>query len=328
MTKVNLVLAGAAMVFAVGCLVFFSDLRTERTRVHALEAQVAQLQREVTLPQPAASNGETAPTIEPPAQTVAAQPVAAGSTTAANKPVPTQDSADRDRRRRVLADPAYRAAALADKRLEMQSTYPQLASELGLSKNELARFLDFLAEQGVQENETDALSSFGEDMIQRRNALAEQHEREQRQFLGEQRFRAWNDYVKSAVARTLVAELRTQLATSSSPLREEQIKPLVKALAAEHQQHWAERQQNHAAAEWTDETPVTEKVAYMERRAELVEQWVARSQEAGAMHLDSTQQRILDELLEKDSERARAEVVTLRAFWEAEERQRTVPSSR
>ena len=40
------------------------------------------------------------------------------------------------------------------------------------------------------------------------------------------------------------------------------------------------------------------------------------------MYLDSTQQRILDTMLERESERARVEVVTLRAFWEAEQRAR------
>jgi hypothetical protein len=60
----------------------------------------------------------------------------------------------------------------------------------------------------------------------------------------------------------------------------------------------------------------------MERRAELVEQSSARSREAGAMYLDSTQQRVFDAMLETQNERARAEVVSFRAFWEAEQRAR------
>ena len=50
MTKANLVLAGAAVVFGVGCLVLFRDLSSERNRVHALETQVAQLQRDLKRP--------------------------------------------------------------------------------------------------------------------------------------------------------------------------------------------------------------------------------------------------------------------------------------
>jgi hypothetical protein len=322
MTRVNLVFAGIAMVFAMGCLVLFRQLSTERSRVHTLEAQVERLHLELARPQPVVSNDETAPAVERPAQPAATQTVPPRSTTPAAKPAPTQDSLERERQRRILADPAYRAAALTEHRHEMQSQYPGLASELGLSKEEADRFFNLLAEQSLQESESASNKLPGEDMQERRRALAERQKQERRQFLGEPRFQAWTEYVNSSSARALVGELRTQLATSSSPLREEQVKPLVKALAAEHQRHWAERTQNHASFEANELTPAADKVAYMERRAELVEQSVARSREAGAMYLDSTQQRTLDALLERQSERARAEVVTWRAFWEAEERQR------
>ncbi|HET9445360.1 MAG TPA: hypothetical protein VFO35_03825 [Steroidobacteraceae bacterium] len=325
MTRMNLMLTGIAMVFAAGCLVLFGQLSTERKRAHALEAQVERMRSELVRPRPAATT-ETAPAIEPPAQPVetqpvATQPAAASPTTAAAKPVSTEDSAERERQRRILADPLYRAAVIAENRRAMQSEYPGLATELGLSKEEADRFFNLLAEQSFQESESASKKQPGEDPQQRRRALFERQEQERRQLLGEQRFQAWTEYVNSASARTLVGQLRTQLATSSSPLREEQIKPLVKALAAEHQRHWAERQQNYASFE-SDESTTAERVAYMERRARLVEQSVARSREAGAMYLDSTQQRTLDALLEQASERAREEIVTWRAFWEAEERQR------
>jgi hypothetical protein len=321
MTKVNLILAGAAMVFAVGCLTLFRDLRTERSRAHSLEAQVAQLQREAIRPQSATSNDETAPATEPPAPTVAAQTVAAPATPTASKPDPTQESAAPGLYRRILADPAYRATAHAARRGELQSEHPHLASELGLSKKELDGFLDLLAEQALQEHESNASFQAGEDFQARRKVLDERQENERRQLLGEQRSKAWTEYVQGAETRELVGQLRTQLATSTSPLSEDQVKPLVKALAAEHRRHWAERQQNHADAAWTDATPVAERVAYMERRAELVEQWVVRAQEVAAMYLDSTQQRVLDKMLERQNERARTEVVTMQAFWEAEARQ-------
>ena len=221
----------------------------------------------------------------------------------------------------------------------MQSQYSQLASELGMSKEEADPFLDLLAEQALREGEYMMESMKkerdGEDLQQRQRAQMEQHkklmeqqEKERRQFLGEERFQKWTEYVNSAGARELVSELRTQLAMSTSPLREEQIKPLVKALAAEQQRHQAERTQNYNEFQFTDETPMAERVAYMERRAELVKQSVALSSEAGAMHLDSTQQRILDDLLERQSEEARFEIASWRAFWEAEQRQKAASRSR
>jgi outer membrane murein-binding lipoprotein Lpp len=330
MTRVNLVLVGAAAIFAVGCLLLLGDLSTERSRVRALESQVAQLQRDVERPRPAVASNETASANEPPAKIVATQPAVTPSATAASKPSTAKKTAEREReqQRRILSDPTYRAVAVAEHRRAVHAQYLQLASELGLSKEEADRFLDLLAEQSLRESESAMKEQDGEDMQKRCRALAEQQAKERRQLLGEQRFQAWTEYVNSAGARALVSELRTQLATSSSPLREEQIKPLVKALAAEQQRHWAERVQNYDGIQRTDEPPVAERVAYMERRAELVEQSVARSKEAGAMYLDSTQQRFLDELLERQSESARAEVTEFRAFWEAEERQRDGSRSR
>ena len=46
------------------------------------------------------------------------------------------------------------------------------------------------------------------------------------------------------------------------------------------------------------------------------------------MYLDTTQQRILNAMLETQSERARAEVVSFRAFWEAEQRAEASAHSR
>ena len=48
MTRMNIVLGAAALVFAAGCYLLFTEVNAERDRVAALEAQVAQLQREIT----------------------------------------------------------------------------------------------------------------------------------------------------------------------------------------------------------------------------------------------------------------------------------------
>jgi hypothetical protein len=322
MTKANVVLAAAAVVFAAGCLLLFRDLSTERNRVHALEAQVAQLQREVTSTQ--------SPPPEPPEPTAVPQPAATpanatASTPAIDKPAVAQANAERDIQRRVNADPAYRGILLSARRAGLQPQHPQLAAELGLSKDEEERFLDLLAEQSLRETEMVRKQPPGDVQEQRKKLFAQQ-EQERRKFLGEQRFQLWREYVNSAGARSLVSELRTQLATTNSPLREEQIKPLVKALAAEQQRHWAEREENYTTSD--PAATIEERVSYMERRAKLIEESMARSSEAGAMYLDSTQQRVLDAMLARQSERARAEVVSWRAFWEADERARAAPGSR
>jgi hypothetical protein len=254
MTKANIVLAAVAAVFGVGCLVLLRNLGTERTRILALEAQVAQLQRDLQRPVAAAA--------ESPEQTAPVQSAtssnAAASTAAATKPPAASASAEREIQPQVNADPAYRAVRLAERRSELLPEYPQLAADLGLSTDEAERFLDLLAEQSLRETEEEMKRPVG-DVQERRRKLFEQQEQERQAFPG---------------------------------------------------------------------APVAERVAYMERRARLVEESMARSKEAGAIYLDPTQQRILDAMLDRQSKRARAEVASWQTFWEADERARVAAESR
>jgi hypothetical protein len=201
-------------------------------------------------------------------------------------------------------------------------------AELGLSADEAERFLDLLAEQSVRENERAAKKGFGDDPTKWRRELHAQAEEERRAFLGEERFATWVEYVKSAPARAFVDDLRTQLATTIAPLREEQVKPLVKALATEHERHAEERRVNYEAevsanGQWTEATPAAEQIAYMERRAALIEQSLDRQREAGEMYLDPAQRREFDAMLDRRREQTRAELDSFQAQLEAAERTRS-----
>ena len=116
--------------------------------------------------------------------------------------------------------------------------------------------------------------------------------------------------MNTASARAFVDELRSHLATSSSPLREEQVKPLVKALAIEHERHAAERHENYQAevsrsGQWTEATPAAQQIEYMERRAALIEASLDRQQKAGEMYLDAIQQRVFKAMLDRHREHTR-----------------------
>jgi polyhydroxyalkanoate synthesis regulator phasin len=235
----NIVLAAAALLCAVGCLVLFTEVNEQRDRVRALEAQVAQLQQEMSATvttSPAVTTSTAAQTSEPPAQ-AAATPAPQSSAPAVSKPA----TAANNEWRQVLADPAYRRARLTAVRLDLQRGYPQLVAELGLSSDEAERFIDLLAEQRLRESEQDMKERSSRDHAQWRKELYAQFDKERRALLGEERFRVWTEYLQSTQARAMVSDLRTQLAITSSPLREEQVKPLVKALATEHARHAAER---------------------------------------------------------------------------------------
>jgi len=327
MTRMNIVLALAALVFAASCFMLFKESGAQRDRVRALEAQVAQLQREMTAAiansQPAATN----PAVEisqPPVQATPAAPPVPSNTPAVAKPATTANN----QWRKVLADPAYRRARLAETRLDLQRGYPQLVAELGLSQDEAERFLDLLAEQSLRENEQGMKERSGRDYAQWSRELYAQFENERRAFLGEERFRTWTEYVQSTRARGMVSDLRTQLATTTSPLREEQVKPFVKALASEHVRHAAERQENYqgetgGTGQWSEATPASQRIDYMERRDALIQASLDRQQEAGEMYLDSVQQREFNAMLDRQRERARIELEAFRAEAEATQRNRS-----
>jgi hypothetical protein len=326
MTNTNIVLAAAAVVLGAGCLVLFTDDGGQRNRVRVLEAQVAQLQRELTAattaPEPVTPD-PVAPTSERPAQ-VAAPPAVPPGPPAVAKP-----AADENREwRAVLADPAYRRVRIEYFRQQLRREHAQVVAEMGLSPEETERFLDLLAEQSVRENERAMKQQSGQDYARWKSEIDAQAEKERRAFLGEERFRTWTEYVKSTQARALVSELRTQLATTDSPLREEQVKPFVKALASEHERHHAERKENYEAetgrnGQWTEETPADQQIEYMERRAALIQASLDRQQEAAEIYLDSTQQREFKGMLDRRREQVRIEVESFRAQLEAAARVRS-----
>lgn len=336
MTKANIVLAAAAVVFAAGCFVLFKDLSAERNRVKALETQVASLQRDITADmntsEPAKADTAVL-TVEPPAQTARVKPAVPAATPASRAPTAAKPAAAQEQWRAVLADPEYRKSRLAEHRLRMQRGYREIVAALGLSQSEAERFLDLLAEQSLRDTELAFREQPGRDPMRQRRELHAQSEKERQAFLGEERFQTWVEFVNSAGARGFVSELRTELATTSSPLREEQIKPLVKALAAEHQRHEGERQENYWS--FRDEndvdgqqsavTPTSVRSAYMERRAAMIEESLRRQQEAGEMYLDSVQQREFNVLLERRREQARLDFESWRTHMEAEERRRARP---
>lgn len=335
MSKTTAAIAVLALLVAVACLLLSAQLGAERSRVESLEAQLRQLQRELNAPQSRPSERrESASTPQSSGSTPAAAPAFSTSSSAQSKPVETRPPEHLAQWRRLLADPAYRDAMRVQHRMQLEPQRADIASAVGLSPDETDRFLELLAEHSIRDSEyrtKDEIAGDDQNSEQWRRKNRERHDQlryERRAFLGEERFRRWTEYVDSASARAEVRELRAQLATSTSPLRDDQATPLIAALAAEQQRHTAERQQHHGGEQWTDETPAAERIAYMERRAELIEESLERSREAGAMHLDSEQQRHFNETLERRREQARAELEMWRASLKAEKRLRTATGSR
>jgi hypothetical protein len=144
---------------------------------------------------------------------------------------------------RMLKDPEYRQLMRDQHKLSMQQHYADLESLVGLTKEEAEQVLDVLAEQSIRNMEQRPMFADGNppneaDMQERRRAFEEQRRKNESEIaavLGS-KYGDWQQYQQNGWARSQVTNLRQALSTGNEPLRQDQIKPLVEAIAREQKQ--------------------------------------------------------------------------------------------
>jgi hypothetical protein len=150
----------------------------------------------------------------------------------------------REQQLRMLKDPEYRDLMRAQQKISMGRMYSDLEPLLGLTEDESDRLLDVLAEQQLRTMEQQPSMGFaGEQMdhaaIQKQQKkyeeLRRQNDAEVAQLLGP-KFDEWKAYQTNGWSRSQVMRLRQTLSMSDQPLRQDQIKPLVEAIAYEQKQ--------------------------------------------------------------------------------------------
>jgi hypothetical protein len=267
MNKAVIALTVATVASASASTYLWRELGSEREQSAALQTRVAELERERARPASAALQPERAPT-QPATEEVAAaapsspaKPAAAQASVLQSMPnagfVATQSfgPADPNMRRRMmeaqeqqarmLKDPEYRELMRAQQKLGMMRMYGDLEPMLGLTKEESERLLDVLAEQSIRAMEQrpgfgplDGTQPSEAELRERQRAFEEQHRRNEQEIaavLGS-RYSDWQEYQKNSWSRSQVTQLRQTLSSTDEPLRQDQIKPLVEAIAREQQQ--------------------------------------------------------------------------------------------
>lgn len=192
-------------------------------------------------------------------------------------------SADPDMRRRMLEsheqqvrmlqDPEYRELMRAQHKYAMQQQYSDLETMLGLTKEESERLLDVLAEQSLRSMEErpmlpnfDGTPPTEAEIQERRRAFEEQRRKNEAEIaavLGP-KYNEWEQYQQAGWARSQVAQLRQSLAVTDEPLRPDQVKPLVDAIAREQKQVLSTRM-----------TPTTSNDPMA--RVRMAEEWLERT---------------------------------------------------
>lgn len=147
MQKLNWVLGGLLFVTAAVAVNLWRELGAERNVTAQLREQLATPTPAATLPQVFAPS--PAPVAATPAASAAVAAATAASAANSGAPARTPPAALPNfiaDQQEMMKDPEFRAARLAQMRMNMAQMHPGLAEVLGLSPEDAARMLDVLAE--------------------------------------------------------------------------------------------------------------------------------------------------------------------------------------
>lgn len=261
MSKLTMALTVATIASAGASTYLWQELGDEREQRTTLQSRVMELERsqpiarsappvELIDPAPLPENPPAAPeNPQPPAPamrpTGALPAPAMSGVWSATPPDPElrrRIMESREQHMRMLKDPEYRELMRSQHRLGLEQAYADLGPLLGLTADEADRLLDVLAEHSIRNMEQPPM--FGPtpgappdqaDIRERQQAFAEQRKNNEAEIaavLGP-KYGEWQAYQQNGWARGQVTRLRQTLALSGEPLRQDQIKPLVDAIARE-----------------------------------------------------------------------------------------------
>jgi hypothetical protein len=362
MTKIALALAIVAIGEGAVTLHLVNQLREERESAQTLQARVTELERT----RPPAAAGATfiaVPTqpvtspftvvekkgAPPPPKAVAgtitsANRVAGSWAMAAPAPDPErireQMKASMERQQALLRDPEYREAMLAQQKVGIRQSNPNLRRDLDLTAEQTDRLFNTLAEQQLRsmEDANTGPMMWGEQpdpaKMQefQRKMLAQQsaNETEVKRVLGDAKYREYQEYQALSGVRWEADRVRNSLANAGVPLDENLAKPLLKTLQEQQQkmlQQMASRDPQTArnvfvpgggvSAVMTSDNSQVNVIEMQEKSLELMAQHQKRQREALASVLTPEQLKVVEDEHNSELQVQRAQVRMMRAQQEA-----------
>lgn len=209
MSRSAVALASMALVTGIIAIYLWQELRAERALAAQQQALPPRLERQPAVQLTATRGAQASPAF-------GEVPGSRASDVAPRPEVPRTPAPAADKPLYVLA-----GVGPADE--------SRIASELGKS-----RYPDVEKEVGLDPSEADALF-----LMVFRNA----REPDVEQRLGSARYQLWKDYQSTRDSSRVVNTLRTNLAASSDPLRDEQVKALTGTILAEQRRRTTELRQ-------------------------------------------------------------------------------------
>ncbi len=296
MRGINVALGVCAVAAALGVAWTARLLHAEREQRVALEQQLAELQSQIETARSKvpAPGGQTTPVTPAPAPTPAPVPVASAQ--------PRQDANEliresQNRQRRMLQDPAYREAFLADLRRRYASTRRDAIRLVDMTPEQADRVIDLWIERNLRFMESGA--SYGEELDEdarnemRRAADAEQQEL--RTLLGDEKYEEWRRYLASSQERAEVESLRAGLEGTPHAIDDSQAAELALTIHSERERLSREYDEYANASGITDRNVV--RPYDRQRWIELAKEANRRIHAAAATRLSTPQLAELDKML-------------------------------
>jgi hypothetical protein len=338
MKKVVLILFGTSVALGATTLHLVRELRNERAAGLQLKTRIAELERAKADVQPlAAPSPETSrpnPWSAPVVVTAAPKPAAGQPAVAAGGFAVNVTKEERvrmmresmERQRALLRDPAYREAMRVQQKAMLPSMYPDLAEEMDLTPEQLDQFLSLLADQQVRAMERDRPFFEGppdpatiQDMARAQQEQQTAMDNEVRDFLGEDKWSAWNEYRSSMGVRHEVSQMRSTLAMKGAPLEDQQVKPLQRALVEAQQRQIEDWNRNgpHMVGPY-GEANADQQLALQQQMLKRQREHYERLRESLKSVLTDAQLRHVEEQQEAQMKVQEAHLVMMRAQAEAE----------
>jgi len=299
----EIALALAALASTAAALVFRHELNEER----ALTAQLSQ--RAAPAPVP-----DRAPPHVTPATSTQATPPSSRQAQPAHALDAVADDRRRDRRakqRELLEDPRYVAALREQRRLNYRLRRDNAMRLLGFSRETADALIDLDIDGQIR------LMSFDPDapdadMRKEFEAISRERDARTLALLGPERFDRWQTYLETRGTRMQVDRFRSQL-DGADQMRDDQVEPLITAMATEQKQMRAEIEEYRDSLSWDgDSTESARKLD--ERQLAITKAGNQRILASAATILSSSQVKRLADMLNNETARreAQARIESLR----------------
>jgi hypothetical protein len=286
------VCAGLAVASGIVTVTLWRELHAERGVVAGLQAQLAEATR-ATTPAPAPRNDNTTAPAAAAAATVAQQEQPAAAPAAPRPRAPDAAQLAALTQEEMLKDPEYRKAMAGMMRSSMERTYPDLAEELGLEKEEFDRLLDLVAEQQTAMSaqarpftaEMQRDQAAMEQMMREQQALRRKQDDAIRALLGEAKFAKWQEYQPTRSPRMQASNHANTLAQAGLPLSGAQVKSLTTVMIAEQKNMQQDLRAMSSRNAMERQSPEQMREAFANRQSDSNR----RILEAAAPHLNAQQ---------------------------------------